>query len=352
MRTFLRLIALIITLIAVLMLPFALFGFQIGQIIFSPQAMLNLVASEVIGPSQANIVAQTLLQSLPVEWGIDTQSTLGQALTAATQQTAVQTALLPMDLQIEYAAQGIDSFYTWMDSTDPMPILELDMLPLKSHYSQNAGSLVNNILTMLPLCTAEESLALVGTVFDALLGGEAVLETIPSCLPAIIPVETIAPAAGELLRGQIALIPDTVVLDNLVQATPQRMQEIKSSLQLTKGALQWSWLPILFLLLIAALVGGQTKEGVPAWFGSSLVAGGILTFLITLVPSSWWLALIIPQLTGWSLILQVPAVALSGLIFEMAGEATVWLAAAVAILGILFLFLAFFLRRSVKKSAF
>ena len=350
MRTFLRIIAFLITLIAVLMLPFALFGFQIGQIIFSPETMLNLLASEVIGPSQANIIAETLLQSLPVEWGVDNNSPLGQALNTVTEQAAMQTALLPMGLQIEYAAQVLNSFYAWLDGPEPMPILALDMLPLKTHLNQSAGLLINNVLEGLPLCSAEESLGLLGTVFGAILGGEPVLETLPSCLPAIIPIETVVPAAAELLRSQIALIPDIVVLDNLVQATPERMQEIKSNLQLTKGVLQWSWLPILFLLLIAALVGGQTLDGMPRWFGWSLLAGALLTFLITLVPTSWWLAVTIPQLADLPFILQVPAVALSGLVFEMAGQATVWMAVALLILGVLFLFLAFFLRRSTQKT--
>ena len=111
----------------------------------------------------------------------------------------------------------------------------------------------------------------------------AILDTLPSCLPTIIPVETVAPAAGELLRQQLANIPDTIVLENLVQATPESMQELKGRLQLTKGALQWSWLPILFLLIIGALAGGQTQDGVPRWLGWSLVAAGVLIFLLTFI---------------------------------------------------------------------
>jgi hypothetical protein len=225
------------------------------------------------------------------------------------------------------------------------------MLPLKSQLQQSAADLVNIVLETLPLCTAEESLALLSTVFDAILGGETVLERIPPCLPAIIPVETVAPAAGKLLQAQIRLLPDQVILENLVRATPERMQEIKTSLQLARSTLQWSWLPILFLLLIAALAGGQTRDGVPLWFGSSLVAGAALTFLITLIPNSWWVAAVIPQLNNWPLILQVPAIVLAPAIFETAAQATVWLAVALLIMGLLLLFLSFLLRSSTDKPA-
>jgi hypothetical protein len=349
MRTFLRFIAAIITLIAVLLLPLSLFGFYVGQILFSPESMLNLVASQVIGPSQTNLLAETLLQSLPPQWGIDNDSTLGRALSSAVEQAEIQGTLLPLELQVEYAAQGINSFYSWLEGPDPMPVLELDMRPLKSHIHQNAGGVVNSVLDLLPVCTAEESLALAATLIDTVLGGEAILDSLPSCLPAIIPVETVVPAAIELLRQQLANIPDTVVLENLVQATPESMHELKGRLQLTKGALQWSWLPILFLLIIGALAGGQTRDGVPRWLGWSLVAAGILTFLVTLIPPSGWLAVTVPLLAGWPLILQVPVVAILGPLFEQAGQSTVWLAIALVILGIILLVLAVFLRRQEAK---
>ena len=349
MRTFLRFIAAIITFIAVLLLPLSLFGFQIGQILFTPESMLNLIAGQVIGPSQTNLLAETLLQTLPPQWGIEDDSTLGKALSAAAEQAEIQVTLLPVELQVEYAAQGLNSFYSWLEGPDPMPVLELDMQPLKSHIHQNASGVVNNVLDLLPICTAEESLALAAMLIDAVLGGEVILDTLPSCIPAIIPVESIAPAAGELLRQQLANIPDTIVLENLVQATPESMQELKGRLQLGKAALQWSWLPILFLMFIGALVGGQTRDGVPRWLGWSLVATGVLTFLLTLIPPSAWLAVTVPQLAGWPLILQVPVAAMIGPLFEQAGQSTVWLAVALLILGIILLILAVSLRRQAAK---
>ena len=107
---------------------------------------------------------------------------------------------------------------------------------------------------------------------------------------------------------------------------------------------------MLFLLIIAALVGGQTKDGVPRWFGWSLVAGGVLTFLLTLIPPGWWLAAIVPQLSGWPLILQIPAVAIMGTLFAQAGQAAVMMAVVLVIVGVLLVVLAVFLRRRDAKE--
>ncbi len=349
MRTFLRIIAALITLIAVLLLPLSLFGFNVGQILFSPESMLNLVAGHVIGPSQTNLLAETLLQTLPPQWGIDGDSTLGRALSSAVEQVEIQSTLLPAELQVEYAAQGINSFYAWLEGPDPMPVLELDMQPLKSHIHENAGGVAEDVLDLLPICTAEESLAMAAMLIDAVLGGEVSLDSLPSCLPSIIPVETVAPAAGELLRQQLTIIPDTIVLENVVQASPESMQELKDRLNLGKAALQWSWLPILFLLIIGALVGGQTRDGVLRWLGWSLAAAGVLTYLLTLIPPSGWLAIVVPQLAGLPLILQVTVAAMLGPLFEQAGQPTVWMALALVLLGIILVLLTVILRRQEAK---
>ncbi len=350
MRTFQQVIAAFITLIAILLLPFALFGFQIGQILFTPQAMLNLIVDQVIIPAQTNFLADTLLQSLPQQLGLENDSTLGKALTAAGQQTAIQDALFPTELQVEYTAQGLNSFYVWLDGPDPMPTFELDMQPLKTHLLVNAQGLVNNVLGQIPACTAEESLSLATTLLGAVLGGEPLLETLPTCIPPIVPVETLAPAAGELLKQQLTIIPETVVLTNLVSATPQRMQEIKGSLQLAKGALQWGWLPLAFLLLIGAFIGGQTQAGVPLWLGLSLLATSVWTFLFTLIPTNFWLAAVVPQFAGWPLFLQIPVAAMLAPLLAQAGQSTVWLAVALLVIGLLLLILAIFLRRRSPKS--
>lgn len=354
MRNFLRLIAALITLIAVVLLPLALFGLQVGQILYSPESMLNLVAGEIVGPSSSNVLADTLLRTIPSQLGIDEASVLGEALATIVTQSELNGTLLPPELQLEYAAQGLNSFYAWLEGADPMPVLALDMEPLKSHLSRNATSLVSGALDLLPICTAEESLTLAATLIGAALSGELVLESIPPCLPPIIPLETIAPAAGELLRQQLNTIPQTIVLNNLIQATPESMAELKGRLQLLKGALYWSWLPFAFLLVIAAFVGGQTRDGVPRWLGWSLLVVALLTFLLSLVPVSWWLAAIIPQLAGWPLplILQIPVVSILGAVFEQAGQSLTWLAVGFAILGIALILLASFLGRREKTPAF
>ncbi len=349
MRMFMRLIAAGITLIAIVLLPLALFGYQLGQTLYSPKAMLNLVATHVIGPSQSNLLTETVLRSLTAQLGLAEDSVVGGALVRAAEQTDLHASILPADLQLTYAAQGINAFYSWLEGPEPMPVLLLDMRPLKDHIGRNSSGLVETVLEQVPLCTAEESLGLAFGLLDSLLSGEAILESIPDCLPEILPMDAVAPAAGALLQQQLTIIPDSIVLDNLITASPESMIEIKERLQLTKGILQWSWLPFVFLLLIAALVGGQTSDGIPRWLGVSLLLTALSTFLFSLVPASWWVAAIGTQMTNWPILLKVPALAIMGTVFEQAQQSLFWFVIGMVILGVILFVLAAILGRRKTK---
>jgi hypothetical protein len=349
MRTFLRIIAAGITLIVVILLPFTLFGYQIGQILYSPKSMLNLVAIHIIGPSQSNLLTETLLRSLPSQLGIADDSVVGGALARAAEQPELQGSILPADLQLTYSAQGINAFYGWLDGPDAMPILELDMGPMKDHIGRNTVGLVETVLKQVPTCSAEESIAFASDLLGALLSGEVILESIPACLPEIVPLDMVAPAVGALLQQQLTFIPETIVLDNLVRAAPESMIELKEQLQLVKGILQWSWLPFVFLLLIAALVGGQSSDGIPRWLGWSLLLTALSTFLLSLVPASWWLAATAPQLADWPLLFSVPALAILGTVYEQAQQPLLWFVIGMAILGVALLMLAALLKRRQMK---
>ncbi len=214
MRTFMRLVAAGITLIVVILLPLALFGYQIGQILYSPKAMLDMVAVHMIGPAQSNFVTETILRSLPSQLGVTDDSFVGKALAQAAGQTELQASILPADLQLTYAAQGINAFYSWLEGPDPMPVLVLDMGPLKNHIGNNTTGLVQTVLEQVPTCTAEESIGLAFGFINALLSGEVILESIPDCLPELVPMDVVTPSRSALVQQQVTIIPGTIVLDN------------------------------------------------------------------------------------------------------------------------------------------
>jgi hypothetical protein len=351
MRPLMRTLAAGITLIVIFLLPLALFAFQVGQILYSPQAILNLVAVHIIGPSQSNLLTETLLRSIPSQLGIDDDTVVGKAFIQAAEQTELQASILPSDLQLTYAAQGINAFYSWLEGPDPLPVLALDMNPIKDHMGQNMAGLVQTVLEEVPTCTAEESLAMASDFLGAILSGEDALESMPACLPEIVPLDTIAPAASALVQQQVSLIPETIILDNLVSASPETMIELKERLQLTKGILLWSWLPFVFLLLIAAFVGGETRDGVPRWLGWSLIVTGFSTFLFSLIPASWWVTATAPLFVGWLLLFRAPALLVLGTVYNEAQQPLIWFALGMAILGIALLLLAAFLKRGQSKMA-
>ncbi|MDX1414316.1 MAG: hypothetical protein R3293_08990 [Candidatus Promineifilaceae bacterium] len=350
MRLFLRIIAAGITLIAVFLLPLALSGYLVGQILYSPKAMLNLVATNMIGPAQSNFLTETLLRSLPQQLGIPSDTVIGKALIEAAEQPDLQLSILPADLQLIYVAQGISAFYDWLEGPQPMPIIALEMGPLKEHIGQNAPRLVGTVIEQVPVCSADESFGLALNLINALLSGEAILDALPDCLPDIVPLDAVAPAVGSLLQQQLTLVPETVVLDNLITASPESMLKLKQRLQLAKGVLRWSWLPLVFLLLIAAFAGGQTGDGIVRWLGWSLLLAGLWTFLFSLIPTSWWLAGAVPLLSDWPILLKGPAVAILDTVFDQARQSLFWFVIGMTAAGLVMLILAFIFRPKQRKS--
>ena len=351
MRLFMRILAASIILIVVILLPLTLFAYQVGHILYSPKEMLNLFAVHVIGPSQSNLLTETILRSLPDQLGIAPDSIVGQTFSRAADQKELHGSILPSELQLAYAAQGINAFYNWLDGPDPMPVLELQMEPIKSYLGGNTAALVETVLEQIPVCTLDESLALASGFLGGLLSGEGVVDSIPPCLPALVPIDTIAPVAGELIRQQITLIPNTIVLDKLVTASPEYMLQLKGKLQLAKGVLQWSWLPFVFLLLIAAILGGQTNDGIPRWLGWSLILTSFSTFVFTLVPISWWLSATATRLADWPLLFRGPALVILDTVYSEAQKPLFWVAIVMMILGIVSLTMAFFIKRRQPKMA-
>lgn len=351
MRLLLRIIAIMITLIVVFLLPISLFIFQVGNILFSPQSMLNLVADHVIGPSQSNLVTETFLRGLPAELEVPDDSIVGLALNQAADRTDIHGSLFPSELQLIYAAQGINAFYDWLDGPNPAPQLRLDMNPFKDHLQNNTVGIVQVVLQEVPVCTAAESIAAASELLGAILGGEVIFEDLPSCLPEILPMETVVPAVSDLLQQQINLIPQTITFDGLITASPQALVELKAQIQLAKGFVQWSWLPFVFLLIIASIIGGQSKDGIPLWLGVSLLLLAGSTFLTTLLPVNIWLAFSSPQLSDWSPLFRIPTLFILAAVYEDAGQGLLWFSLAMTLLGLGMILLALIIKRSQAKSA-
>ncbi len=349
MRLFMRIIAAAITLIVVIFLPLSLFAYQVGNILFSPQSMLNLVAEHVIGPSQSNLLTETFLRSLPAEIGVAEDSIVGLAFNQAAERTDIHGSLFPAELQLTYAAQAINSFYEWLERPDPSPHLRFDMSPLKDHLQNNTVGIVQVVLQEVPVCTTTESLSLASELLGAILEGEVIFEELPTCLPEILPMETVIPAISGLLQQQVNLIPQSITFDSLITASPQSLAELKGRLQLAGGFLQWSWLPFAFFLLIASFVGGQTRDGVPRWLGWSLLLLGATTFIIGVIPVNFWLAITMPQLADWSPLFRLPAIFILGAVYDDARQGLFWFSLAMIIVGAGMLVLAMILKRSPAK---
>lgn len=350
MRNFLRILALLMTLIVVLLIPFSLFGRAIGTNLSSPPTILNLLAENVVGPNLIVDIISDTIREAPSRIGLANDSVLNPAFQYASEQRELYNLLLPPEIQIQYSAQLLENFFLWYNSSDPTPYLILDMRPYRNHIADSSPQIIASIINLLPACSAEESLGLAGSILSGLLSGEGTIEVMPTCIPPIVPLETIASGVVTLLRQQVRNIPETVIIDDLFEAPSASLLELKSRLHLLEGFLMWSWIPVLFLLLIAAYIGGQTLDGFLRWLGWSLLGSSISTLLFSFIPSTWWTAVVSLQIDDWPTLFERPATAFLFGLFELSKQPLLWFAFTFLVSGIILIVIGYFFRSRSQKS--
>ena len=151
MRTFLRILALLLTIVVVVLIPLVIFSNQIGQNLFDPGTLLNLAAEKVIGPGLTIDIISNAIQKAPEALQLPPDSILVPVFHFASEQYDFYQLLFPQELQISYAAQFFENLFLWYRGSDPLPYLILDMRPFQDHLSQNSSRVIASLLQMLQI---------------------------------------------------------------------------------------------------------------------------------------------------------------------------------------------------------
>ncbi len=147
----------------------------------------------------------------------------------------------------------------------------LDLTPLKSAFRHPAmESWLTRVLENLPACSAGEA----ETWSRALANGESCYDSLPPCRPA----ETQAGAVAAMIRDRVTRdIPDRV---NMLKDA----RFPRGNFNIARTVTSFAYLLFLFpaaLILLGALVGGQSKSGFFRWSGAATLAGGGLVLALS-----------------------------------------------------------------------
>lgn len=334
LRDLFRGLALLLALFIVLSLPPALLGYNLGQKLFKPEALLALSVEHGLREPVLAAAWETAVADLSSDAIFSPQTWLGQWLRAAGQNAELREQIAPRALLVETARQGIANGFAWLDSPNPEPAIRVDLRPFKQHVADGSNAIVNDALTRLAPCTVEQAAELGFALLNDLLSGGNTAVAIPLCLPPDLILPGFISATRLALVEQLRFIPDDLLVQIRAGAGAADLARTQALLRLARFGMAWSWFGLAALLLATAVLGGQSIRGFLQWLGWLLLLIATLALLLALA----WLALgrglawlLLPDLPAWLAIIVNGTV--DGLVGET-GQALLWQAAVPALLGV------------------
>lgn len=275
-----RALALVLGLAFVLMLPLTLLGLAWGKVLFSPQAMTDILAQELIDSRalQRAAVGAFLERSGPQQADNPDPDSL-QFLDRQDLDRLVET-LFPTEWAHDQMRANIEIFYAWIDSDLSQPEFRLDVQPIKeSLQSGGAEDLVTTIVDSWPVCSAVEAQQLERELLAS--------SEFPSltCEPPEPLRGQLVAAGTELLLAQAGQMPSSAPIggQNAGGEGQQGSEQLKRLLRVVRELSDAGWmLPASLLGLIVALAV-RSWPGLLRWWGAPLTGAGVSSFLTLVI---------------------------------------------------------------------
>ncbi|KAA3643449.1 MAG: hypothetical protein DWQ07_23330 [Chloroflexi bacterium] len=288
-------LAMLLALFFVFAFPLTLVGRDIGQLVFDPEAVSEVVSENLAeNPRFSLSILNQFTRFITSGEDADTDPVaqlVRLGLRSLTQDDIGEllNLTLPPELIADAFVQIVSGFYEWLDNDEPSPTIQLNVAPLKANFDINQRAVLETILNALPDCSAEQMLNY------ALSGDFGNLENLPVCKPPEPIYSEFLNLADILIPAWLATLPDTLDLGQQLQSPEQagQLDQLKTNLLRTRSLLRWAWLPVLIVYIISIPMWARSWPSLFAW-GWPLVLSGGISLLIAL--SLWLSTAGVPQL--------------------------------------------------------
>lgn len=294
-----RYIAFLIMGIAIIFLPLSLFANHAGGILFSQDVIVDLIQETIFDEDVLATLAEDVLKTSAI---IEVNSEepnpylnfLGSMLEKLDHDLWVDLiqTITPTDLISGTFNTIIIGYYDWLDNDALLPDIVIDLRPWKSNTIQNAAPVVEIIFSVLPDCTAKQ---LGDYVLNLGLNIFQVSEvpSIPLCKPSEPYYSILVKKGISIVPAMVEKIPDQIDISNQFSESKDNLVIVKQTLLKVRFILQWSWIIVILLFLIALPMGARSISQLFKWIGCPIIlAGGIIFIFMISLPllSSWIIA--------------------------------------------------------------
>jgi len=271
----------------IIFLPLSLFARNVGEVLFSQDMISELIEKNLFDEEILANLAQDLISSNPITSELtDDTSAVSEFVNGALknlnidQWTELISTITPTDLMSDTFSSIFDEFYIWMDNDEPVPNIVIDLTPWKRNTIQNSSKVLDLVLNVLPACTSDQISTYALNSAANFFGGSA-SNSVPLCKPSE-PYYSLLVEKGTVAIPSIAgKLPDEVNLADQLGAASFNLVILKQTLKSARFLLQWSWIIVLILFLVAIPMGARTISQTFKWAGWPLFfSGGFLFVLV------------------------------------------------------------------------
>ena len=259
-------------------LPLALALSAVHSQLFSPERVKELVTQEFV---VSGALREVIVISLVTETDAGQEGV--QQLTAEMDPSELEqlAEVLVPDVWLEaQIGAAVDDLYVWLDSERTLPVIELDMEPLREHLlTGGAEQAVDIVMSSWPPCM-QSQVEVIAT--EALQAGGAI--PLLTCLPPE-PYQTLIKEQLVLRVSQeVEAMPSSQSLigADVDPGAPAEYGELKSGLRTLRWLGGWSWMVPVGLLGLTMAVAVRSAPGWALWWGIPLLGGGVLSLLLSL----------------------------------------------------------------------
>ncbi len=286
LNSLLRLVAIILLILVVVAFPFSLLMRNVGALAFDPETTKELVRQNLLNSDvMANLARQATEQMLIAdegEAGVDTVI-ITEALQNLSEEDweAITDLAAPDDLIEGTVNQVVDAYTEWLDGDGAFPDMQIDIQAWKENTSDNAGAILAVVLDAQPEC---DLAAVAGMAMQTLQSGGSFSELVPVCKPPEPIYGAIISNADTLLAGTLQIAPDVINLNSVTDnmEPPAELVRLKAGLIQTRTALNWAWLGVGLVGLLAVVMAARGFRQVLLWAGWPLLLSGGGTLILGL----------------------------------------------------------------------
>ena len=283
MKSFIRVIAIIVLTLFVLIFPISLLMKEIGALLFDPDTTKDLIQNNFLDEENISNLIQASLKSYLSDSSDQSNSTnefIAKGFNALDERDwrEMTSLIAPAALIQQTSGEVVDSIAEWINNDNDLPNLTIELQPWKQNIINNAEPLVIIILDALPKCTASE---LSDQIFQALNGDGGLSGTIPACNPPEPIYSLVLEKSNGLANLMVQSLPESIDLSQLEIQGLDQLQRVKQVLSQAKIILNWSWVIVLLLALFGLGLAAHGLVEWLSWSGWSIFLAGFGTYFLS-----------------------------------------------------------------------